>query len=169
MSPAIATVILTLFFAGCAIALWELGEEVLCILLPHRDITRKGDLYLRRFYLSPRGWRWRLFLHHIVREDADPHPHDHPWPFTSWLLRRWYSELSGADERMTGMHRWLRHRSVPATFRHRITETPRGGAWTLVLAGRAEREWGFWVDGSWVPWYVYLKCPNEVAAEDVVR
>lgn len=166
-------------------------EATLCRVLPYRDIAREGTLYLRRFYLSPRRWPVRVFLHHIVRPDLDPHEHDHPWPFVTVGVGSWYAEEStvpcDCSPDVHGVHHPrdivarldVRHR--PATHRHRITHVGKGGAWTLVFAGRAEREWGFWVTqefssnpdealkGTWQPWYEYLGVPNDAAPEDRIR
>lgn len=180
-------VILALSVLACWLVLAPSGwlEWLMCKVLPHRDIQRDGSLYLRRFYLTPRSWRRRLFLHHIVLADPDPYVHDHPWPFRTLVLRGGYNEDVMSDCRCcnlpvdwndgellagTGCYR-------PARYRHRIFYV-RPGTWTLVLAGRAEREWGFWVPGrvgtmpnllSWVPWHEYLGVKNETAEEDVIR
>lgn len=59
----------------------------------------------------------------------------------------------------------LRRRS--AYHRHR-TRTFASGAWTLVLMGRKERQWGFWNSGRWWPWADHekafgfrMRCPVE--------
>lgn len=167
-------------------------EELLCFLLPYRDIAREDGLYLRRFYLTPRSWPVRIFLHHIVKPDPDAHQHDHPWGFLTVGFGGWYAEestvpcdCSGKSDWTWGVHRpqdrvgFLSVRRRRATYRHRITAVSKGGAWTLVFAGRASREWGFWVEdpkfgcwpngGKWQPWYQYLNVPNDTAPEDAVR
>jgi hypothetical protein len=129
---------------------------------------RDGKFYLRRHYLTPRVWHKRVFLHHIVLPDPDAHMHDHPWDFKTRVLRGWYKE-SFIDGPVHGFSckvapgQWYKR---PATFRHRITEVSPGGVWTLVVADQAEREWGFWVGGKWLPWHQYLGQENVVAAED---
>lgn len=75
----------------------------LLLLWPHVDITKdvNGEkvLYLRRFFLFRSKWlrkiglrvNWcNLYLHHIVRPDDDPDPHDHPWSFISLVLKGGY-------------------------------------------------------------------------------
>ena len=149
-------------------------ERLLMLVLRFKTIVRAGFAYLRRFYLTPRLWSRRVFLHHIMLPDPDPHPHDHPWPFTTIPLRGWYQEVvyeRTLDGHLTGIRRlartrWLRPAKREATHAHRIVCTSPGGAWTLVIAGRAMREWGFLTEAGWVPWYTYLGVPNEPAPED---
>jgi hypothetical protein len=88
-------------------------QAVMNAFVQRLDIVKKGDLYLRRWYLTPRfnwsdetlmfvesrGWdrlltlmRSRYFLHWIVRSDDDRDPHDHPWSFKSRILDGEYVE-----------------------------------------------------------------------------
>lgn len=152
-----------------------------------RKIGRMGpdgyNLYLRRFYLTPRIplLNVRFFLHHILRSDDDKWPHDHPWPFTSLILAGKYIEhvfypnpyRPGRRERLGRENHATRGTILrnPAEHAHKI-EIVRP-VWSLVLAGGGEREWGFWVmDGTgpdkWVQWEEYLgiKPGTEVHGED---
>ncbi len=139
---------------------------------PHRDIQVDGDLYLRRYYLTPRTWRWKLFLHHILRPDAARDPHDHPWNFWTLGLRGGYVEivyddltgrqpsryLDGQDPRAwrAEFQRGRKLKFRKAEHRHRI-HTVDPNTWTLVLATRARRHWGFWpMPKTFVRWDVYL-------------
>lgn len=57
-------------------------------------------LYLRRFYVFRAKWfgKWAakhlgdIYLHHIVRNDDDESPHDHPWGFTGIVLAGGYAD-----------------------------------------------------------------------------
>lgn len=53
-------------------------------------------LYLRRFYLFRSRWLGLnfgdVYLHHIVRSDDDPDPHDHPWSFLGFILKGGYRD-----------------------------------------------------------------------------
>ena len=152
-------------------------ERLLCAVLRYKNIARQGRLYIRRFYLSPRTWRWRLFLHHIHLPDGDPDPHDHPFPFTTLCVKGRYVEKvyeRARDGQLTGRWtlqatRWLVPRHREATHAHRIDQTGPGGAWTLVLAGPSIREWGFFPPTGWVHWAKYLGVPNVTAEEDKIR
>lgn len=79
----------------------NLFEKFLSLVLPHFDIKKTIDgqevVYLRRFFLFKSRWG-NIYLHHILRSDDDPDPHDHPWDFTSLILRGGYVDES---------YRWL--------------------------------------------------------------
>jgi hypothetical protein len=81
-------------------------ERLLLLLIPHFDIIKAPDIregeqkqtvvYLRRFYLFRSKWFGLnfgdVYLHHIVRSDDDPDPHDHPWGFTGLILKGGYTD-----------------------------------------------------------------------------
>ncbi len=143
------------------------------------DARGVHNLYLRRFYLTPRFWSWvpvignrRFFLHHILRSDDDAWGHDHPWAFTSLILWGKYIEH---DFHPTEIRQWAiklprvlsheRHATPGTILRNQATHTHKieivRPVWSLVLAGAGERDWGFWVmDGTgpdrWVQWEEYL-------------
>lgn len=150
----------------------SLVERFLKWALPHKDIVKDGSLYLRRHYLTPRTWRWRLFLHLIARPDADREPHQHPWPWVGVILSGSYMEAV-FDK---GQFREIRIRKPwhigkrPSDFTHKIVKLFKGRSWTLVLAGRTERIWGFYLaDDTFVPSTEYFGAGNEVFPEDVFR
>jgi hypothetical protein len=49
---------------------------------------------------------------------------------------------------------WLRW--FPAEHRHRVLIFDGETAWTIAIAGKAVRDWGFWLDGAWMPWRRYV-------------
>lgn len=112
--------------------------------------------YMGRWWAMPRfmlgrdefgalfPWRWLPFsirVHHILRPDADPYLHDHPWPFRTIILRGSYHE-----EDVFGV---VRVHLTGDTVRrnaedfHRITQVSEGGVWTLFIMGRWRNRWGF--------------------------
>lgn len=126
-----------------------------------------GSLYLRRWALVRLG-PVRLNLHHIVRSDEDRFLHDHPWDFTSLIIRGGYTEQTlevvpdGTNEpkimyRWFGVGRILRRKAEHA---HRLELSPERCAWTLVLLGPRRRVWGFHATDGWVPWRKYLGLPD---------
>lgn len=144
-----------------------LFERILMRVFAHRNIEKLVDgvrmLYLRRFFLTPRKWRYRVFLHHIVRSDDDRHPHDHPFAFATTILNNGYRELidiSGWDPDGNPIPADIRLGRAgdvfdnPAEHVHRL-ELPKP-MWTLVVVDRAEREWGFITAEGDVPWRKYL-------------
>lgn len=92
-------------------------------------------------------------LHHIMRDDLDRDPHDHPWDARTIILRNWY------NENREGRH-FMRRPGDTATLRfgeyHRITAVPEGGVWTLFITGKYRGKWGYMVDGAKVPHDEYL-------------
>lgn len=101
-------------------------------------------------------------VHHILRPDNGPDPHDHPYAFTSrvlkgWLVEHvfdvepgrrvpsrfkrrgvahqesWSSSCWGRNDK-TRYHLPFRKHAFPATHTHMITAVSPGGCWTLVSA-----------------------------------
>jgi len=147
---------------------------------PRRPPT--GDPLMLRWHLGT--WFGRDYrVHHILRPDNGPDPHDHPYAFTSRVLKGWLEETvfdpgPGQTTRRTPFMvsrvvyehlQWFHHRGIflkstfPATHTHLITAVSPGGCWTLVsarasnfVAGAAwERVWGFWTDKGFVPYDRY--------------
>lgn len=141
-----------------------------------RDITHRGQPYLHRYAIA--GWlpsgegRVKddpprrlpsLYLHHFWAPDADPAPHNHPWPWAvSLILSGAYVEVRfGRGSRVYSLGRlnWI----WADTF-HRVDtllpEPGEPGVWTLFLVGakraKSDREgvvgsWGF-AEGTFIPW-----------------
>lgn len=96
----------------------------------------------------------KIMLHHFLPDTADlDAPHDHPWPFVTIVLRGGYIDTHIPDPARP--HRTVRTLLSapaiafrPARYAH-TTETASQGAWTLVITGWSNRQWGFWRDGRW--------------------
>lgn len=95
--------------------------------------------------------RWRaempwfsVRLHHWLAPDDDRAPHDHPWGFTTFVLKGGYTDASpGGDQHLRAPA--VRRRSAE----HQHTVYPdAGGAWTVIVTGPKVRSWGFWVAGK---------------------
>lgn len=149
---------------------WENLAGVLA--LPH-----VADLLIARAQLTPYehlpGYmgRWWLFnrfdlpggpqypelpsvrLHHILRPDTEPHPHNHPWDARTIILRGWYRE-----ERDDGFHTRLAGETatINASTFHRIVKVSSGGVWTLFITGPKLQSWGFRTEHGVIPWREYL-------------
>jgi len=79
-----------------------LFERFLMKVIPYQEITddETGEVYLRRFFLwngklTPGEYKPRIYLHHILRSDKDRHLHDHPWDYSSIILKGGYFETRG--------------------------------------------------------------------------
>ena len=95
--------------------------------------------------------RWRfetpwfsIRLHHWVAPDDDRAKHDHPWDFTTFVLKGGYTDAGpDGDEHLRAPA--IRHRT--ATHQHTVFPDL-GGAWTVIVTGPIVRNWGFWVGGK---------------------
>lgn len=101
-----------------------------------------------------------VYLHWIYLPDRDRHPHDHPWTFTSIVLRGGYTEELSAPEspdprvKLSVHRRWSGH-VMRMWQAHRIRELwP--NTMTLVFVGARKRIWGFWTPEGFVPWNEYV-------------
>jgi len=130
-----------------------------------RDISREGDLYLRRFYLTPRRKNkegddtesymgFGIYLHYFYRGDKDLELHNHPWKrAVSFILTGgYYEERREPNYFGEGIHRVLTHNVTPGSFNiigaddfHRIEKKPNvDHVWTLFFTGTRAQDWGFW-------------------------
>ena len=125
--------------------------------LEHDTIcSADGTPYLRRFFIARSYRSGSTQLHHILTDDPEPDPHDHPWDFTSVLLTGGYRDIGPAGP--------VEHRA-PAVIA-RVAETPHrlelldGPTWTLVATGPVRRRWGYHTDAGWVDWRRYRGRPT---------
>lgn len=147
--------------------------------------------YMNRFWvLNPKGLlsRWKTArIHEILKSDADRHLHDHPWSYTSIILKGSYAEVTHwalqseaerwarKERRQGGMYfneeagRWelrliytagdvLRR---PAGFPHRLVVEPGKSVTTLFIMGNYQNKWGFYTPEGKIYWRDYLD-PDDV-------
>lgn len=165
------------------------------------DIKKEVDgevvVYLRRWYLFrlPMFWSkdpkkrttglFSIRLHHIQYPDTDRYPHDHPWPFVSFILRGGYRERWDTAGHWSPRYR----RHVKRVSFHTRTDLhlidgfdrgsgPEGGAWTMIFTGRerkkygSDKGWGFMTPEGWIPWNRYAPagpvgpCPGGWVGEE---
>ena len=113
-----------------------------------------GNPYLYRWTLKRfKNSAW--YLHNFVGSDWAEALHDHPKKFMSIGIKGSYFEEGEEGELKRYKAPWFR--TFPAEFKHRIILPKGNSAWTLVRAGKVEREWGFWPDGKFVLWQDYLR------------
>ncbi len=117
-------------------------------------IRRDGD-YLWRWHIAKGNWGG-LYLHRFLRGDEDKDPHDHPWPFKTFVLWGGYDdEVWDVEGKTRRVLMWEHCRpgrlySRPASHTHRVVIAPGRTAWTLVFIGRKEKEWGFYTPQGFV-------------------
>lgn len=121
-----------------------------------------GLVYLARLRIVQTPW-FGVYLHDIFEPDGDRDPHDHPWNFTSIVLRGGYTEVihpvPHVDLRLNRYYRtwkrWSWHK-MSTDQAHRICDLEPGTK-TLILCGRRSRTWGFFTDEGWMEWSAYEK------------
>ena len=126
--------------------------------MKHRVIkTPDGLDYLTRHYIykSPNK---KIFLHRFHRSDGDRDLHDHPWPFTTFILNSGYMEHLPEGVRKIG--RWSLVSHKPEDQHSVELLKDKDGkeieAWTLVVVGKKTREWGFQTPTGWKPYTEYF-------------
>lgn len=137
------------------------------------------DGYMERYWLVPEDsvtWRRRpitkmfqffgiaIRLHHILRSDDDRHFHDHPWNFTSLILRGGYTEVSPFfDSQGCWVGTRRQYYSPGSLIRRKCTDwhylllPEKSTCWTLFITHQWKQTWGFLVDGKKIPHQQYIK------------
>lgn len=127
---------------------------------PSRTYHGARGPYLTKYTLFHGGKDgWKLYLHHVLRSDEDPDPHDHPWTWmVAWVLAGGYVEYrkAGHATPWTSRTRYpgLAYRMTRAT-RHRV-ELRAGTSWSLFLCGPSRKGWGFWTPSGFVDHDTYI-------------
>lgn len=108
--------------------------------------------YLTRYHLLWSPW-FKVYLHHIHREDHDRHPHNHPWSWCKSLIL-----CGGYVEHRPQIVAYVPYdwNHIDVNSYHVITWVKRN-TWTLFLAGRKVKSWGFLVDGKHVDKEIYFQ------------
>jgi hypothetical protein len=125
---------------------------------------KAGEVYLKRYYLffngkldqhgdEPKEFPFNLFLHKICQSDPDGALHDHPWNFTSLILKGGYYERTPKGLKWYGP---LSINIKKATDLHSLEMGPSGVTWTLFFRGKPLREWGFMTVNGWVDFKTFL-------------
>jgi hypothetical protein len=114
-------------------------------------LDRPLSNYLTRWRIIQTPW-FGLYLHRMDAPDSRPTLHDHPWNFTSIILKGGYTEIFNplprigiSDNHPRHWKRWSVHR-MAATDAHYITRLDATPTWTLLLVGARRRVWGYWDD-----------------------
>lgn len=113
-----------------------------------------GYNYLRRWWVVPRNRYSNLYLHHFLGSDDDRAMHDHPWPWTSLLIKGRYIEHTPEGSVMREEGSVV---SRPASALHRVEMLPGEEAVTLFFTGPKERDWGFMTENGWVHYKEFIE------------
>jgi hypothetical protein len=121
---------MTYFHQVWNLGAWRLG-------LTHDLVLEGGEPYLERWIL------WcgiTLRLHKFHKGDDERAFHDHPWWFVTMPLQS-YRELTPMG---TTIVRRFRPSFRAAQHRHIVQLIDTKPAWTFIITGRKEKDWGFW-------------------------
>lgn len=110
--------------------------------------------YLRRWWVIPRGGRFNIYLHQVLRDDDDRALHDHPWWNVSILLRGGYVEVmpNATKHRRAGHVVFRRAEAAHRLVLHRDASGRSIPCWSLFLTGPVVRQWGFLCPKGWRHW-----------------
>lgn len=112
--------------------------------------------YLERNYLLLRDrekFPFNIFLHKFLASDLDD-LHDHPWSYTTIILKGGYWEHTPEGKFWRGPGHFRRCNSESL---HRIElDSNVKECYTLFIPGKQKRDWGFVKDGEWIYWQTYL-------------
>lgn len=120
--------------------------------------------YMNRWWVNPPkdGIQTTARIHQILRSDADRHLHDHPWDYTSVILRGCYIEeraIPGGDYhgRLTEKTMYKAGSVIQrvAADAHKLV-LPDGPVWSLFISGPYVQRWGFLTPEGKVSWREYL-------------
>ena len=120
-------------------------------------ISRTGILHFRRWTILKTPW-FDVYLHGIYQADSDQHLHDHPWDYTSYILHGEFVEKS-LEEGHIKYHKVRRGQLIKnrAERFHKINALMTKSVYTLFITGKPKRDWGYWVNGTWIQHDEYRK------------
>ena len=117
--------------------------------------------YLERFYILIKDRKifpFNVFIHRFLKSDPDD-LHDHPWSYRSLILYGGYWEYTETGKKWRG---FLSYKYAPANTFHRIElDDKMPYCWSLFIAGKCYRDWGFKTGGGWVQNEEYFKNKKE--------
>lgn len=134
----------------------------------------EGRVFLDRWGVRVH-WLGSVFIHKMSAPDPGNELHDHPWAFVTiplwggYVERRADAEHAREDHCYITFNRTVRQevrrplipRRMKLSEAHTIDRLRRKHAWTLVIAGRVKREWGFYTRSSgWVHHIDYEQSPE---------
>jgi len=115
-------------------------------------VSKVGAVHFRRYRLIRTPW-FALYIHQILRSDMDSALHDHPFDFSSLILKGSYLEQSmyPSDTNTIYCNEFfpgdvVKHKGEEL---HKLTLTSKS-VWTLVLTSGNYRDWGYHTCRGWV-------------------
>lgn len=132
---------------------WAFNKKML---IPCRD----GIPYLFRRRVIQTPW-FAIYLHDIFQPDTDSDPHDHPFPFASFIVsgnyveKLWPNKHDLSSYRLQQHNRWSIHKMSKQACHRIVNIDANQPLRTLVFVGPRSGTWGFWTPTGFVPWMEY--------------
>lgn len=141
-----------------------LSDKIKNLFLVKKIVSQKGVTHFRRWRLLWLPW-CSVYLHNITNSDMDIDPHDHPWNFSSLIIKGSYREESryaGDDYKKSYVN--IFKPGMVNTKKtidcHKLTLLT-SSVWTLVFAGKRKHDWGYQTAKGWVHHKDYNKLRRE--------
>lgn len=123
---------------------------------PDLTIAPTGTPYLYRWHVIPRNDIGNVYLHLQVADDPERPLHDHQYESQSVILAGGYEEVyqlvppNGVFRTRKLRTGDVAHRDAREAHRLRLL-----GDYSISLftTGPRVKDWGFWIDQAWRPWY----------------
>ena len=125
-----------------------------------------NDPYLERYYIFLKDrehFPFNMFVHKFLKGDPDD-VHDHPWSYATLILKggyyEWIPQFNADGTKSCEVRKWRgpgHFRRCGAKSYHRIELADGVTAWTLVMPGPKQRDWGFLVNNQWVQHEQYFE------------
>lgn len=148
--------------------LWGKAKK---LILVKKIVSQKGVTHFRRWRLFWSPWG-SIYLHNITNSDLDIDPHDHPWDFSSLIIKGSYSEVSRYpidDYKVdyTKVYKPGMVNTKKTVDCHKLTLlTP--SVWTLVFVGKRKHDWGYQTAKGWVHHKEYNRLRRERKSREEV-
>lgn len=126
-------------------------------------MSRSGTVHFQRYRVLSTPW-FQIYLHKISQSDNDTDPHDHPFRFTSIILKGSYREFlatspnwSVKQESIFDFGSIIRRNHTDA---HRI-ELISSCVWSLVFVTKRTGVWGYQTPDGWFDHKTYRALKNQ--------
>ena len=131
-----------------------------------------NEPYLIRYYVflkERHDFPFNIFIHRFIKSDPDD-LHDHPWNYYTIILNGGYWEYCKSGGELTKKWREVGYYKYnKAEHMHRIELDPGSPpCWTLFVAGKKIKDWGFYKDDQWIKADDYINEIHENVSDDSI-
>ena len=119
--------------------------------------SKTGELHFKRWEILKTRWG-SIWLHAIYKADQDKHLHNHPWDFTSVVLKgSYYEQTSLGNKKQYPGKINIRN----GEEHHKILELLSPVVYTLFFVSAPKRLWGYKVEGKFIDHETYRELKNK--------